>query len=58
MTTSRKSKTASESAVPAVRVTRPNRKARALAREHPNAYPELSNAELLSDLENPSLEED
>jgi hypothetical protein len=40
----------------ALRIKRPNRKARALARENPQAYPEVSNKELAADLEDPSLD--
>jgi hypothetical protein len=39
-----------------MRVKRPNKRARAAAREDPQAYPEVSNKELAADLEDPSLD--
>jgi hypothetical protein len=51
-------KTALPIAVPAVEVKRASRAKRALARENPQAYPEISSSELLSDLENDDLDEE
>jgi hypothetical protein len=46
-------------AVPAVvLVKRASRAKRALARENPQAYPEISSSELLSDLENDDLDQE
>jgi hypothetical protein len=43
---------------PVVHVRRGSRHNRALARENPQAFPEMSSSELLSDLEDPRLDEE
>jgi hypothetical protein len=39
-----------------MRVKRPDRKARAAARENPQAYPDVSNKQLAADFEDQSLD--
>ena len=46
------------SQVPVVLVRRARRRQRALARENPQAFPDLTAKELLRDLESPEVDED